>query len=305
MTVTGHSADKYVHSHMLSSSVGRRWGNMLAERWCHAAGELPSILPRDTEVAVLLRGQTLVERQGAGMWQRTHARPGTMWLCPAGIEEEYVNAHSGADECLHIFLPGQALTETLLNDLDLDPARVELRYEAVAQDALVVEIAQQVHRELTAETSAGRLLMEALGTVLSAYLVRTYSATDVRMRLPASRERPLDRRRLLRVMAYIDAHIDQAFGVSDLASVACMSPAHFAKSFKTATGQSPHAFVAGQRLARAQQLLAGGVLSLAEIAHTSGFSSQSNFTRAFHRAVGVTPGEFRAQANPRLLPERD
>lgn len=303
MTVEGHSVEKYITGRMLGSSSGRRWSNVLAERWRHGAGELPPILPRDTEIAVLLKGQTLVERRGAGMWQRTHARPGTVWLCPAGIQEEYINAHKGADECLHIFLPGRPLEDLLLQDLDIDPARVELRYEAVAHDPFIAEIARLIHRELISETSVGPLLVDTLGAALSVYLVQRYGATDVRIRPPSPRERPLDRRRLARVMAYIDAYIEQPFGVADLAGVACMSPAHFAKCFKAATGKSPHAFVSEQRLARAQHLLAGGGLSIAEIAFASGFSSQSNFARAFRRAVGVTPGEFRGRAVPLRLPE--
>ena len=35
---------------------------------------------------------------------------------------------------------------------------------------------------------------------------------------------------------------------------------------------------------------------IGEIAFAAGFSSQANFTRAFRKAVGVTPAQFRAQA---------
>jgi AraC family transcriptional regulator len=34
---------------------------------------------------------------------------------------------------------------------------------------------------------------------------------------------------------------------------------------------------------------------IGEIALASGFSSQANFTRAFRKAVGVTPAQFRAR----------
>jgi AraC family transcriptional regulator len=39
--------------------------------------------------------------------------------------------------------------------------------------------------------------------------------------------------------------------------------------------------------------LAAGNLSVAEVALNAHFSSQASFTRAFHRATGVTPKEFR------------
>jgi AraC family transcriptional regulator len=68
MSLQGHAAVKFVTGRRLASSSGRGWTNMLAERWSHAVGELPSILPRDTEIAVLLSGGTLVERQGPGLF---------------------------------------------------------------------------------------------------------------------------------------------------------------------------------------------------------------------------------------------
>lgn len=295
MTIQGHAAEKYVTGQQLDTSAGR-WSTLLAERWRHGAGELPPVLPRDTEVVVLMRGQTLVERRGAGMRQRTEARPGTVWLCPAGIREEYIHAHQGAEECLHIFLPGQPFAETMLRDLDLDPRHGELRYEAIESDRFIGEVAHQIRRELAEETSAGALLVETLGLVLSAYLVRRYSATGTGARVATVREKPLDARRLARVVAFIEQNVEQTLSVAELASVACASPAHFARSFKVATGQTPHDFVSRQRLERAKRLLAGDAQSISEIAYASGFSSQSNFARAFRKVMGVSPGDFRTRS---------
>ena len=161
--VLGHSADKYVTGKLLQTSSVRRWSNLLVERWTHAAGELPALTPRDTEVAVLLNGHSLVDRIGSGMRQVTHGQPGTVWLCPSGITEEFINVAEPLQDCLHIFLPGQPFEETMLRDLDIDPKRVELRYEAIAQDMFINQIASQVLQELNHESASGRLLMETLG----------------------------------------------------------------------------------------------------------------------------------------------
>jgi len=300
VTIRGHAVEKYVTGRRLDTSAAR-WPHLLAERWSHGAGELPPVLPRDTEIVVLLRGRTLVERRGAGMRQRTHARPGTVWLCPAGIREDYIHAHQGADACLHIFLPARPFADTVLQDLDLDPARAELRYEAVDRDPFIAAAAHQIGCELGAETSAGSLLIETLGLALSAYLVHRYAAADVRPTLPAPREKPLDPRRLARVTAFVEANIERPLSVAELASVACTSSAHFARSFKAATGETPHAFVSQQRLARAKRLLAGAGHSIAEIAYASGFSSQSNFARAFRKVTGLAPRNFRDRAARRRI----
>jgi AraC family transcriptional regulator len=100
--VLGHSIDKYVTGRMFETSSARRWSNLLVERWSHAQGELPSLTPRDTEVAVLLRGRTLVDRIGSGMRQVTHGRPGTVWLCPSGIKEEFINVAQPIEDCLQL-----------------------------------------------------------------------------------------------------------------------------------------------------------------------------------------------------------
>jgi AraC family transcriptional regulator len=82
-----------------------------------------------------------------------------------------------------------------------------------------------------------------------------------------------------------------------MAAVARLSPYHFARQFKAATGLPPHQYVIARRVDRAQQFLQdGGDLSLAEIAVCAGFSDQSQFCRHFKRIVGVTPGQFRTPA---------
>jgi AraC family transcriptional regulator len=84
--------------------------------------------------------------------------------------------------------------------------------------------------------------------------------------------------------------------LEDLA-VARLSPYHFARQFKAATGLPPHQYFILRRVERAKQLLQGdGDLALAEVAASAGFSDQSQFTRHFKRLVGVTPGQFRTPA---------
>jgi AraC family transcriptional regulator len=280
---------------MLETSNDRRWSHLLAERWSHEAGELPAQLPRDTEIAIMLRGHSLVDREGAGMRQRTHGRKGTVWLCPAGISEDFINIEVPIQECLHIFLPGRPFDETMLKDLDVDPSAVSIRYESIDGDPFIEHVAEQILRELAAETSTGRLLIECLGSALSAHLVHFYSASSLGLKQPIGARKPLDQKRLARVTEFIDASVERDFSVDDLASVACMSPAHFSRSFKAATGQAPHQYVSSQRLDLAKRLLLSSDRLLVDIAYATGFSSQANFNRAFRKAVGTTPSAYRAR----------
>ena len=141
MSLKGHASFKYVNGRRHDSSSGRGWTNVLAERWSHEAGELPSLLPRDTEVAVLLGGRTLIDRQGGGLRQSTLGRRGTTWLCPSGIREEFVHFRPPVEDSLHIFLPAKPFDDCMLQDLDIDPARATLRYEAISYDPFIEQIA--------------------------------------------------------------------------------------------------------------------------------------------------------------------
>jgi AraC family transcriptional regulator len=292
--VQGHAVSKFVTGRQLVSSSGRGWSNMLAERWSHAVGELPSTFPRDTEIDVLLKGRMRVERKGPGGLQTMAGRRGTFGISPAGVREEFINIREPADDCLHIFLPAKPFADVILQDFDIDPTRATLRYEMVEYDPFIEQIALAISRELTAETSAGRLLTESLGNTLSAYLVHRYSEFPVTAKALGASVRPMDERRMSRVLEFIDARLGQNFTVADIAAVACMSPAHFARSFKARTGQSPHQFVSRKRLELAERMLVDPSRLMSEIAFSTGFSSQSNFSRAFRNVTGMSPGEYRA-----------
>ena len=229
------------------------------------------------------------------MHQRTLSKKGTVWLCPAGISEDFINIENPVQECLHVFLPGKPFDETMLKDLDIDPSVISIQYAAIDRDPFIEYVADQILREMEAETSTGRLLIESLGNALSAHLVHTYSATAVRLKQFSGADKPLDLKRLTRVTEFINASVERAFTVNELASVACMSPAHFSRSFKAATGTAPHEYVSRQRLDLAKRLLLTSDRLLVDIAYATGFSSQANFNRAFRKAVGTTPSAYRAQ----------
>ena len=79
--------------------------------------------------------------------------------------------------------------------------------------------------------------------------------------------------------------------------MARLSPYHFARQFKAATGLPPHQYVITRRVERAKLLLQAGTdLSLAEVAAEAGFSDQSQFSQHFKRVVGATPGQYRKSA---------
>ena len=99
------------------------------------------------------------------------------------------------------------------------------------------------------------------------------------------------------MVEYIEEHLSAGPSLEQMAAVARLSAYHFARQFKATTGLPPHQFVIARRVERARELLQGGTdLCLAEVAADVGFSDQSQFSRHFKRALGVTPGQFQLSA---------
>ena len=88
------------------------------------------------------------------------------------------------------------------------------------------------------------------------------------------------------------ANLGSEMSLQDIADAAEMSLFHFAKSFKQATGHSPHQYLTAQRLCQARTLLHDATLSIGEIADAVGFT-HSYFTAIFARHIGMTPSKFR------------
>ena len=100
-----------------------------------------------------------------------------------------------------------------------------------------------------------------------------------------------------RIEAHIAARLFEPLSVASLAAAAGLSPYHFSRAFTARFGESPMSYVRGLRLAHAAlRLEAPHPPALTELAFDSGFESQEAFTRAFRRAYGAPPGQFKRDA---------
>ena len=102
-------------------------------------------------------------------------------------------------------------------------------------------------------------------------------------------------RRLLRAKDRMDAASHEAWPVSRLAEVGCVSPAHFARSFKDAFGLPPHRYLLTRRIERATALLRETDVPITDIALQTGWQSLGTFGRTFRDVTGESPGDFRAR----------
>jgi AraC family transcriptional regulator len=177
---------------------------------------------------------------------------------------------------------------------DLDPARVSVPPLDGLNLAQLRAAMLAANDELTADAAGGRLAVESRANVPAVHLIRNASAPRGQ---PPRTDGALPRRKLRAVVGYVEEHLDATPTLGQLAAVARLSPYHFVRPFKAATGLPPHQYVIARRVERAKQLLQAGTdLSLAEVAACAGFSDQSQFFQHLERLVGVTPGQFRTPA---------
>ena len=105
-------------------------------------------------------------------------------------------------------------------------------------------------------------------------------------------------RRMLRARDAMDREFALPLDVPRLASIACVSEAHFIRSFKATFGETPHRYLQRRRIERAMYLLRTTPCSVTDVCMEVGFSSLGTFSRTFASIVGESPSRFRERGGP-------
>jgi AraC family transcriptional regulator len=103
------------------------------------------------------------------------------------------------------------------------------------------------------------------------------------------------------VTAVADSLDDPATTGADLARRAHLSRFHFDRVVTAATGESPAAFRRRLLLERAAYRLLSEDTGVLELAIDAGYGSHEAFTRAFARAYGMSPREWRREPSRRFF----
>lgn len=218
------------------------------------------------------------------IYQPARSRPGLITLIPPHTLSRWeVN---GKVHSYSIHLP-RSLFESTARTRKYDPSQI-MRLTCCVQDMALNALLDALADEMRNPSQIGPLYVESMATSIALYLGRR-AERQMDMTAPLQ----MYQRKFHNILEKIDANLDRALTLDELASDAGMSRAHFIKSFRRLTGATPHQFLIGKRVKLAASLIQSTELPLCEIALRSGFSSQSHLTETFRKVMGTTPFQYR------------
>lgn len=149
------------------------------------------------------------------------------------------------------------------------------------------------------EEDHGRDTALAVARYLVVFLRRPGNQAQFSAQLAAQTAR---REPLREVQQWITEHPDGDLSVESLAERACLSPRHFARAFQAETGTSPGRYVERVRLEHARRLLEDTTDGVEQISRACGYGTPEAMRRAFVKALGTAPAEYRRRFHPATTP---
>lgn len=294
--ISARDFDQFYPSAPLLSSLPLDWEGVTVRTYQKPQEPGQTTLPPVPDVLLTLIMQgTLASKycEEGNSWEAFHMRAGDWSVNPGGGEPHEICYQALSVEpvqslMIHVNADFIARAASAFTRHDLE--RVEIRKRLLFQDPLLTQIGLTLQQELRAPTVAGKLYAETAAQMIAVHLLRyhaqiTYPLKEETQRLALSQ--------IQRVREYVQHHLDHDLSLAELAQQSGFSTFHFTRLFRQATGESPHQYVMNRRIETAQRLLKETDLPLSQIALTTGFSSQSHFTRTLTRYLGQPPRQYR------------
>ncbi len=223
--------------------------------------------------------------------RRIRAR--SVMVVPMGLETRWVYNQPIYDRS-----PGLQTLHLRLTDAFSDVMECTGRATALApgMNLAIPGLAAGLERALSAFQSPEAFRFVALQSAACAAAALLLDPKSAQVVARASTMTPRRRRAL---SAYVEDQLAEDVTLAGMAETVGLSPFHFIRVFKAATGRTPYAYVVERRIARVKAHLVTSNQPLTEIALRCGFASQSHMTEVFRRQTGETPGRWRARYRDR------
>lgn len=132
----------------------------------------------------------------------------------------------------------------------------------------------------------------------TAGLVQALAARSLRRDEPHARGTPLPKWRLAKFERFVADRLNETTSLEEMAEAVGLSRMHFAKSFRLATGFTPHEYLLFRRIEWAKTAMLTSKMNLCEIALEAGFQAQAHFSTVFKRFTGTSPAQWKLANMP-------
>ncbi|GHF96563.1 MULTISPECIES: helix-turn-helix domain-containing protein [Amycolatopsis] len=267
--------------------LSRRWSSLAVRLLDNVVAAECDVPPVDEQVLVLVTaGSKTIESRHGARWRRADYGPGSIGLTAPGHAARLRWHGDGRTLTTHVHLPAALVDRTALELWGRDANRLGRPDALAVEDPVLASVAGALGA--AALGGADELYAESAGTFLAVHLLTHHAAA------PPPREPGRDELRTRRAVRFIRENHHLPLTLADLAAAADLSPFHFLRVFKTATGQTPYRFLTRIRVERACRHLERGDLSVTEIGLACGFATPSRFASAFRAQIGLSPSAYRA-----------
>jgi AraC-like DNA-binding protein len=246
----------------------------------------------------LASGDLVLLPHGARHWLRDASSSPVRWLDDilgsTPVDDDGRLRYGGRGELTELLCGGFELEGESDPVLQALPRVVHVRGVDARPVPWVAATLELVAAVTSSETSGAEAVLTRLAETMVTQALRAaladLAATDPR------RTQALRDPQVAAAIRLIHAQPESAWTVERLASQVGYSRSAFASRFREVVGESPIAYVTRSRLTIGATLLARTRMSIGEVARRAGYSTEASFGRAFKRAFGIAPGEYRRKS---------
>ena len=169
-----------------------------------------------------------------------------------------------------------------VSELPQAPALAKLRCRRGDDDGVMRAIGISVLPLIERADAVAQATLRPIAIAIGAHLLQHHAGAE-RAQGAAAPLSPLQEKD---AKDFIMRHFAFGIRVADIAASVGLSPDHFSKAFKSATGVTPHRWLRRYRVARARMLLEADTASLRDIAALCGFGDAGALIREMRREIG-------------------
>lgn len=142
-------------------------------------------------------------------------------------------------------------------------------------------LGNRICKELQTPDNLSLIVLDAMATELLVYSARNLERSE---KAPAW---------LRRAYELINDCCTEPITIAEIAAAVGVHPMHLARTFRRFFHCSPAEYLRKCRIELASNLLLNSEKTIVDIALTTGFTDQSQFTQSFKQSTGTTPAKFR------------